>query len=184
MYIYFMIYFMSKQWLSKKFVYASLYCGLLLTMACQKCPETDLVLPTFFGITQTDVNAIAVNNPDESDWQLTEDWNTAERNLFTDKQNLIYSAKPLANKFIYPAYPNANNGNFQLICNQLDSVFICVVNQEGEKIIETKRAGTVAFNFDITDQKERFSEKIARLYYILKTQSGALYKGHGDIALY
>lgn len=153
-------------------------------MACQKCPETDLVLPTFFGISQTDVNAIPVNSPDETDWQLAEDWNTAERNLFPNKQAIQYTAKPANNNFIYPAYPNGNMGIFQLNCYQLDSIFVCLVNQEGEKIIETARSGTIVFNFDITDQKERFSEKKARLYYIIKSTSGQYYKGHGDIELY
>ncbi|MFZ5939548.1 MAG: hypothetical protein ACOYXB_03150 [Bacteroidota bacterium] len=132
---------------------------------------------TFTGITETNIDGEILSS-DPSDWNLTDDWNRRENNLFEEGFEDICENSP---HFIVSAYPNPCTEVLHVNLPSSDSTrtAIRIVKSNFEVLISLDSVpGCLLINFRDFD----LQGEIVRIYYKILGEN-CEYRGHGDIQI-
>lgn len=152
----------------------SLTVFVLSLILCISCDDTFLGL-TFTGITETNIYGEILSS-DPSDWNLTDDWNRRENNLFEEGFEDICEDNV---HFMLAAYPNPCSSMVNLAFPSSDSTrtAIRIVRSNFEVLFSLDSVpGNIVIdcsNFDLQGE-------IVRVYYKVLGEN-CEYRGHGDI---
>ena len=151
-----------------------------LCMACDKEEDKEECnLPSFTGISWTDVNGQQLSAADPDDWTIDDEWNLTESDLFDSA--LQTNCTPSFDYFI-SAFPNPvpeyNNGAVWVYIGKdsLTSSEIRIVDKNCNIIHSRNNEFAHNIVFNLTGHEG----DTLRLYYKL-IKDGCEYRGHGDI---
>lgn len=131
----------------------------------------------FSGITERD-DAGKLLSVDEHDWKFKDHWKEPEKALFDKSYNSDCVAP---SNFTIMAYPNPNEGTFQIAFNKsaATKVDLRLVDFDCRRLISVD---DITSN-SIALQPENYNKDgIVRLYYRF-IEDGCEYQGHGDIMI-
>ena len=141
------------------------------------CNDDHCFLSQFSGISSTDANGAQLSAKDVDDWNLDDEWDIRESNLFDS--NLDIACIPTFD-YVIIAYPNPCNGTFALHLEKdsTTSVELRLVNDDCNTLVKLDgiTSNEVHLHPDNEDQIG-----IARLYYKF-IKEGCEFRGHGDIS--
>lgn len=165
-----------------------LFAALLALAACHKKDESPtLDFGAGEGISYRSSNGMANGAQDPTDWTSDATWNEQETALFPELSFALNSPQPPNFLAFTYAYPNPGaQANWILRTNSSAvsyTVTAVLVNQNYQVVKRLEHGnftGGHVYAFDYA-QLGLNPDGTYRLYYVLFSNAGLLYKGHGDV---
>jgi hypothetical protein len=144
----------------------------VFTSSCEKDTEENL----FTGITESNEFGETIS-VDETDWNLTENWNETENSLFSESFDNLCSTD--SEYYLLSAYPNPCDdiAMLKFIVPDDKRVAFRIVDKDYNILVSQDNASSdIAINFEYL----KVQNDIVRVYYKIFGESCEL-NGHGDI---
>jgi hypothetical protein len=159
-------------------LYILLLTSIATQFACIKKPDTK----TFNTYCKTSITAKPEGGDCSGDWRFDDEFTKWENNLFSTSNST--SADTAAKTII--CYPNACNGQTTLDISLPSSGYTLdyrLVNQKLDVIVSASKIidPVTILTLDFSDKVS--SGEFVRLYYIITSTTGKVFRGHGDIAI-
>jgi hypothetical protein len=190
--------------MKKVFFILALAADIICLSSCKKektteesTPVVQEQCPAFSGYTATDVLGDFLGISDTTDWQLNDQWNQCEQNLFTNtnyNSNCVFDDTMLTRPNVFP------NPTFDLFRFDIGIHFIpsdsnlvnrdtlikmdlVILNQRHEQLasIHTNKRDVRLMNFSLDMLDNLPADTMFRVYYKLTDPNNCIRLGHGDV---
>lgn len=137
------------------------------------------------SITETDANGTLTGSVDETDWTLSDEWNSRAITLFPSYGDYSFDCSSMPAVGLFPAYPNPCGDVliFHADATPMWKVDLRIVNEDETALLSIDDQPVMSLAIDITSATTQM-DTFVRLYYLFhQDDDDCALKGHGDVRL-